>query len=105
MGNCINNNRGTGTGLFFGKRWYCSWVCGCGGLAETLGDPYRQLSNKTLKFWKVERWMIHAVLVFAVVMTGGVLYTYFTDASWFLFFDTYKLREVYGAFIGAGFAG
>jgi ferredoxin-type protein NapH len=90
---------------FFGKRWYCSWVCGCGGLAETLGDPYRQLSNKTLKFWKVERWMIHAVLVFAVVMTGGVLYTYFTDASWFLFFDTYKLREVYGAFIGAGFAG
>jgi ferredoxin-type protein NapH len=90
---------------FFGKRWYCSWVCGCGGLAETLGDPYRQLSNKTLKFWKVERWMIHAVLVFAVIMTGGVLYTYFTDASWFLFFDTYKLREVYGAFIGAGFAG
>jgi ferredoxin-type protein NapH len=21
---------------FYGKRWYCSWVCGCGGLAETL---------------------------------------------------------------------
>jgi ferredoxin-type protein NapH len=58
---------------FFGKRWYCSWVCGCGGLAETLGDPYRQLSNKTLKAWKVERWMIHSVLVFAVVMTAGVL--------------------------------
>jgi ferredoxin-type protein NapH len=90
---------------FFGKRWYCSWVCGCGGLAETLGDPYRQLSNKKLSAWKVERWMIHAVLVFAVVMTGGVLYTYFTNASWVLFFDSYKLREVYGAFIGAGFAG
>jgi ferredoxin-type protein NapH len=90
---------------FFGKRWYCSWVCGCGGLAETLGDPYRQLSNKTLKAWKVERWMIHSVLVFAVVMTAGVLYTYLTNASWVLFFDSYKLREVYGAFIGAGFAG
>jgi ferredoxin-type protein NapH len=90
---------------FFGKRWYCSWVCGCGGLAETLGDPYRQLSNKTLKAWKVERWMIHSVLVFAVVMTAGVLYTYFTNSSWVLFFDSYKLREVYGAFIGAGFAG
>jgi ferredoxin-type protein NapH len=48
---------------FFGKRWYCSWVCGCGGLAETLGDPYRQLSNKTVKAWKVERWMVHSVLV------------------------------------------
>lgn len=90
---------------FFGKRWYCSWVCGCGGLAETLGDPYRQLSNKSVKAWKVERWMIHAVLVFAVVMTAGVIYTYWTGSSWFLFFDTYKLREVYGAFIGAGFAG
>lgn len=90
---------------FFGKRWYCSWVCGCGGLAETLGDPYRQLSNKSVKAWKVERWMIHSVLVFAVVMTAGVIYTYWTGASWFLFFDSYQLREVYGAFIGAGFAG
>jgi ferredoxin-type protein NapH len=90
---------------FFGKRWYCSWVCGCGGLAETLGDPYRQLSNKKLSSWKIERWMIHGVMVFAVVMTGGVLYTYFTNSSWVLFFDSYKLREVYGAFIGAGFAG
>ena len=26
---------------YFGKRWYCSWVCGCGGLAETVGDPWR----------------------------------------------------------------
>ncbi len=90
---------------FFGKRWYCSWVCGCGGLAETLGDPFRHLSNKSVKAWKVERWMIHSVLVFAIVMTAGVLYTYFTGASWFLIFDTYQLREVYGAFIGAGFAG
>ena len=90
---------------FFGKRWYCSWVCGCGGLAETLGDPYRQLSNKTLKAWKVERWMVHGVLVFAVVMTVAVLYTYWTKSSWFLFMDSYTVREIYGSFIGAGFAG
>lgn len=91
---------------FFGKRWYCSWVCGCGGLAETLGDPYRQLSDKSLKAWKVERWMIHSVLVFAVVMTAAVLYTYWTGDSNFLgIVDSYKIREVYGAWIGAGFAG
>jgi polyferredoxin len=54
---------------FFGKRWYCSWVCGCGGLAETAGDPFRHLSDKSLKAWKVERWMIHSVLVFVVLMT------------------------------------
>jgi len=62
---------------FYGKRWYCSWVCGCGGLAETAGDSYRHLSDKSLKAWKVERWMIHAVLVFVTVMTIAVLYSFF----------------------------
>ena len=66
---------------FFGKRWYCSWVCGCGGLAETAGDPFRHLSDKSLKAWQIERWMIHAVLVLAVVMTIGVLYGYLHDNS------------------------
>ena len=90
---------------FFGKRWYCSWVCGCGGLAETLGDPYRQLSDKSLKSWKVERYLIHGILLFAVVMTAGVLYTYFTGNGTVLGINSYSLRETYGAWIGAGFAG
>lgn len=89
----------------FGKRWYCSWVCGCGGLAETLGDPYRQLSQNSLKAWKFERWIIHGVLAFAIIMTAGVLYTWFTQSSRIFFIDTYTLREVYGIYIGAGFAG
>lgn len=90
---------------FYGKRWYCSWVCGCGGLAETLGDPYRHLSDKSLKAWQVERWLIHAVLVFAVVMTAAVLYTYFTGSSRVLFTDSYKIRSWYGFGIGSIFAG
>ena len=61
---------------FYGKRWYCSWVCGCGGLAETLGDPFRQLSDKSVKAWKVERWMIHSVLVFVTLMTVALIYGY-----------------------------
>jgi polyferredoxin len=60
----------------FGKRWYCSWVCGCGGLAETAGDSFRQLSSKKLSAWKLERWLIHIVLVFSVVMTVAMVYTY-----------------------------
>jgi ferredoxin len=55
---------------FFGKRWYCSWVCGCGGLAETTGDAFRHLSDKSLKAWRIERWMIYSVLVFVTVMTA-----------------------------------
>jgi polyferredoxin len=89
---------------FYGKRWYCSWVCGCGGLAETLGDPYRQLSDKSLKSWKVERYLIHGVLAFAVVMT------LLTIVNYFMKFDllgqaTNQLHTVYGFAIGSAFAG
>ena len=60
----------------YGKRWYCSWVCGCGGLAETAGDPFRQLSDKKLSAWKVERWVVHSVVVFVTLMTTAVIYSY-----------------------------
>jgi len=90
---------------FFGKRWYCSWVCGCGGLAETLGDPFRQLSDKSLKAWKFERYIVHGVLVLAVFMTILVLYTYFTGQSRVLFLDSYQIRSAYGFWIGSIFAG
>ena len=90
---------------FFGKRWYCSWVCGCGGLAETLGDSYRQLSNKSTKAWKIERWTVHSVLIFAVCMTIGVLYTYWSEKTHVFGLDTYNLRYMYGFFIGALFSG
>ena len=90
---------------FYGKRWYCSWVCGCGGLAETLGDPYRQLSDKSIASWKLERWLIHGVLVFAIVMTGGALYTYFTGSKELLGIETYTIQKTYGFLIGSIFSG
>ncbi|MDX2127706.1 MAG: 4Fe-4S binding protein [Chloroherpetonaceae bacterium] len=90
---------------FFGKRWYCSWVCGCGGLAETLGDPYRQLSDKSLKAWKVERILIHSVLVFSAVLLTFSLYSYFTHESSLLGVETWRVRQAYGFLIGAVFSG
>ena len=90
---------------FFGKRWYCSWVCGCGGLAETAGDPFRHLSSKKMSAWKFERYSVHSVLVFVVVMTALVLYTYFTGKSDVLFLNSFKVREAYGFLIGAIFSG
>ena len=53
--------------LFFGKR-YCSWICGCGGLAETFGDRWRHLAPKGKASIKWE-WMSMAVLIFAAVVT------------------------------------
>lgn len=95
----------------YGKRWYCSWVCGCGGLAETLGDPYRHLSNKKLKAWKIERWLIYAVLVFVTIMTILVLFAYLgignskenPDAVFGISSGTVKM--IYGFLIGSIFAG
>lgn len=60
----------------YGKRWYCSWVCGCGGLAETAGDSFRNLSSKKMSVWKIERWLVHLVLVFSVIMTTAMIYSY-----------------------------
>ena len=94
---------------FYGKRWYCSWVCGCGGLAETLGDPYRQLSSKSLFSWKIERWLVHGVLLFATVMTALTLYTYFAEIETWkeLAFGihVYDVQSSYGFLIGSVFSG
>ena len=86
---------------FYGKRWYCSWVCGCGGLAETAGDPYRQHSDKSLKAWKFERYIVHGVLAFALLMTVAVLW----GEATFLGIETYQIQKWYGFAIGSVFSG
>ncbi len=57
--------------LFHGKR-YCSWICGCGGLAETFGDRWRHLAPKGRTSIRWE-WMNLAVLVLASAVTLGML--------------------------------
>ena len=89
---------------FFGKRWYCSWVCGCGGLAETAGDPFRHLSDKSLKAWKIERWMIHSVLVAVVILTG-LLWLNSWQQGGVLGTFSQAYSTVYGYVIGMAFSG
>lgn len=57
--------------LFHGKR-YCTWICGCGGLAETLGDRWRHLAPKGPGAMAWER-MNAYVLGFAVLVTVCML--------------------------------
>ncbi len=91
---------------FFGKRWYCSWVCGCGGLAETLGDPFRHLSNSSQRAWKIEKMLIYPILGFSILMTSGVIYTFITGSYTILgFVNTDTLRSIYGFWIGSIFSG
>ncbi len=94
----------------YGKRWYCSWICGCGGLAETMGDPFRQLSDKSLTAWRIERWMVYSVLVFITITTallwlnswkGGAILGNLSGsfAQWYGFF----IGSIFSGVIGTGF--
>jgi ferredoxin-type protein NapH len=91
---------------FFGKRWYCSWVCGCGGLANTFGDPWRHLSSKKRVAWKFETVSIHLVLLFAVTATAIMLINWgvgkdhptFSQIAW-------KVQGAYGFFIATLLSG
>lgn len=88
---------------FYGKRWYCSWVCGCGGLAETAGDPFRHLSDKSLKAWQIERILVHGVLLVITVFTATLL----INAQWPFLSEAAAsgLTSSYGFAIGAVFSG
>ena len=57
--------------VFHGKR-YCTWVCGCGGLAETLGDRWRHLAPKGKVSVRWE-WMSTAVMIWAFGAAGFVI--------------------------------
>ncbi len=67
--------------LFNGKR-YCSWICGCGGLAETFGDRWRHLAPKGKTAIRWEK-MNFAILVAATLVTVIML----VRDTWGLFND------------------
>ncbi len=94
------------TAYFLGKRFYCSWVCGCGGLANTFGEPFRHLSSKSHRAWAVERLTIHAVLVLAIVTTiivwvNWAIGEHHPTLARFAFL----VQDGYGFVVGAVFAG
>ena len=79
--------------LFHGKR-YCSWICGCGGLAETLGDRWRHLAPKgpTSRKWEYMNWIVVGA---AVVVTGMML---LRDVYAFLYAPAAKGVDLYHLF-------
>src|SRR6476469_5239847 len=89
---------------FFGKRWYCSWVCGCGGLAETAGDPYRQLSDKRRVAWRWEVRLIYPIFG-AIILITALLWVNYAWGNNFLGQVGNVAAEWYGFLIGALFSG
>ncbi|MCB2376705.1 4Fe-4S binding protein [Hymenobacter sp. BT635] len=89
---------------FYGKRWYCSWVCGCGGLAETAGDPYRQLSDKSRAAWRWEVRLIYPILGLIILVTVVMWLNYVLQGA-ILGSLADGLYRFYGFVIGAVFSG
>ncbi len=93
-------------GLFWGKRWYCSWVCGCGGLANTAGDPFRHLTSKSNAAWKFEKISIHTVLGICIALTALLFVSWGVGPkhprlSWF----TSHFQSLYGLIVVAFLSG
>ncbi|WP_461488873.1 4Fe-4S binding protein [Pontibacter sp. HJ8] len=89
---------------FYGKRWYCSWVCGCGGLAETAGDPYRHLSDKSRAAWRWEVAIIYPIFGF-IILTTLLLWINSWSGGSLLGSLSGGFASTYGFFIGAIFSG
>jgi ferredoxin-type protein NapH len=93
-------------GIVFGKRWYCSWVCGCGGLANTAGEPFRHLSSKTEAAWRFEKVAIHTVLALAFLVTALVIMSAFIgNAHPQLQKTTDHMRDAYGLVVSMMLSG
>jgi NosR/NirI family transcriptional regulator, nitrous oxide reductase regulator len=69
--------------LLHGKR-YCSWICGCGGLAETLGDRWRHLAPKgptSIRWEKMNAVVLFAAAAITVMMLTRDAVTIFRKPS------------------------
>jgi ferredoxin-type protein NapH len=95
---------------FLGKRWYCSWICGCGGLANTFGDPWRHLTSKSTRAWRFEKAAVYTVMFLAIASTfllildhvngsRGTFHTLVGSEHW------WSMKKLYGLVVGAVLAG
>lgn len=92
--------------ILYGKRFYCSWICGCGGLAETAGDPWRHLSDKSTKVWKFEKVSVHSVLFLALATTAVVFINWSFGSNYPTFSRiAFRIQEFYGLIVGALLSG
>jgi NosR/NirI family nitrous oxide reductase transcriptional regulator len=65
-----------------GKR-FCTWVCGCGGLAETLGDRWRHLAAKgpRSRAWEFQGVVVLVAAAIVTLVTVGAFDTR-ADNAW-----------------------
>jgi len=92
--------------VVLGKRWYCSWICGCGGLANTFGDPWRHLTATSTRSWKFEQVTVHGVMIIAFATTALVFLDFTVGERYpALHASVGELRYAYGVVVTSILAG
>lgn len=95
----------------YGKRWYCSWVCGCGGLANTFGDPWRHLTTSSTRSWKFEKRAVYTVMFLAIGSTFLLILDHLVGSSHRTFHEVvageqlWSIKKLYGYVVGSILAG
>jgi len=95
----------------YGKRWYCSWICGCGGLANTFGDPWRHLTSKSTKSWRFEKAAVYTVMFLAIASTFLLALDYLISGThgtfhWIVAGEQFwSVKRLYGLVVGSILAG
>lgn len=96
----------------WGKGWYCAYVCGCGALAETVGDVVRHYNQPNQNAWKWERVVIYLVLgwvaLSTIVVLGGYMFetqTLFGISIYAVFARPYAfwVSSLFSGVLGVGF--
>ncbi len=54
--------------FLFGKGFYCSGLCGCGALGETVGDPFRAKAARNKYAYKLE-YSKYIILIWAIILS------------------------------------
>jgi ferredoxin-type protein NapH len=86
-----------------GKR-FCSWVCGCACLAETLGDRYRHYAPQGDSSRKIEQPIMWFILLWAVLSAALFLILQGGSGStpWYVWTYSYLVDFWLAAVIGIG---
>ncbi len=88
----------------YGKGAYCGWICSCGGMAETLGDEYRNSAPHGKKAKSLEN-MGQIILAFAFAVTLLHFASQHISASLTLAHWADTIRGIYKMSVDVFFAG
>jgi putative YpdA family bacillithiol system oxidoreductase len=88
--------------IYYHGKKLCSWICGCGCLAETLGDNYRHYAPQGENSRKIENYLLWPVLVWAFLSAGIYIFVrgnegaYTADIELYLYLVDFILASVVG---------